>query len=75
MTDSVVKLSDILAKAARDHAASLSLDDHGFNWHALCLPAYLAERHRLAGTNTSPASHIAPHRLVRIDRQQGGAPC
>lgn len=71
MTNSIVKLSDILDKAERDHKAGLSVDEHGFNWHATCLPAYLAERERLA--NTSHASHIASAARKRVEQAQGVA--
>jgi hypothetical protein len=38
----------IRAKAQRDHAAGLTRDDHGFNWHAAALPIWIEEFDRLA---------------------------
>lgn len=68
MTDHIVPRAHIIAKAQRDHAAGKKRDDHGFNWHALCLPAYLAEFDRLA---ESQQSHAAPAGRARVDLAQG----
>lgn len=73
MTDQIVKITDIHAKAERDHAAGLAIDDHGFNWHALCLPTYLAERERLAEEQPSTTCHTAPAGRQRVDHRKGGA--
>lgn len=69
MTDSIVTVAHIISKARRDHAEGKPIEDHGFNWHAVCLPAYLAERERLA--QASPASHAAPAGRGRVEHRQG----
>jgi hypothetical protein len=71
VTDQIVPRAHILAKAARDHAAGQPRDAHGFNWHAPCLPAYLAEFDRLA--QASPQSHAAPAGQRRVELAQGVA--
>lgn len=72
MDQPIVKIEDIQAMAARDHAAGLARDDHGFNWHAMCLPTYLQERDRLAGASkVAHAAHSAPAGRKRIDLRQG----
>jgi hypothetical protein len=72
VTDLIVPRAHILAKAARDHAAGQSRDAHGFNWHAPCLPAYLAEFDRLAAAGKpSHKSHAAPAGQRRVELAQG----
>lgn len=45
----IVTKEAIRAKARAAHAAGLSRDSHGFNWHAPALATWLAEYDRLAG--------------------------
>lgn len=74
MTDQIVSRARIEAMAARDYAAGQPRDAHGFNWHAPCLPAYLAEYDRLAAAGKpSHQSHTAPAGRTRIDLRQGAA--
>lgn len=62
----IISKDTIRARARRDFEQGKGRDEHGFNWHALCLPAYLDEFDRLE----SQQSHGAPAARRHVDARQ-----